>query len=301
MIHHYILTRFNLRGPQKDKNKNQTYNNPEWLKHRINLFKTYCFPSIRSQYNQNFTWLIGFDSETDPNVYQEFQSYSNFVPILVPNKESNFNEYCLKYINQIFNNQKPIIIITTRLDSDDGLSRDAIGRIHKLALDNQTQKHSFLALNFHRGLYLNEKTGEMKPEFIHFESAYCSLIEYHPTTLSVVTKTAMSFRQGTLSTENPAIDISSGQPFWLRVIHKRNVLNDRFFRTDPHNHIIEKDFLYINLAYRRQIKTQSIITKNPSKTSITKSVPIFKPSKEKGNSIRNKILSKRNLGIRRRI
>ena len=60
IIKHYILTRFNLCGRNRDKSKQSTLTK-EWLHHRIKLFETYCLPSIKQQTNQNFKWLILFD------------------------------------------------------------------------------------------------------------------------------------------------------------------------------------------------------------------------------------------------
>ena len=51
----------------KDKNGN-IVNDLNWLKHRYYLFETFCFPSILSQTNKNFKWLVFFDKDT-PSEY----------------------------------------------------------------------------------------------------------------------------------------------------------------------------------------------------------------------------------------
>ena len=48
MMHHYLLTRFNLALWQEDKN-GQTIDRGEWLRKRLKLFETYCLPSVAGQ------------------------------------------------------------------------------------------------------------------------------------------------------------------------------------------------------------------------------------------------------------
>lgn len=68
-MQHFILTRFNLNLWHKDKNDNEINRN-EWLAYRLNLFETYCLPSVVAQTEQNFKWIILVDKETP----KEFQS-----------------------------------------------------------------------------------------------------------------------------------------------------------------------------------------------------------------------------------
>lgn len=48
MTHHYLLTRFNLALWQEDKN-GQTIDRGEWIRKRLELFETYCLPSVAGQ------------------------------------------------------------------------------------------------------------------------------------------------------------------------------------------------------------------------------------------------------------
>ena len=66
---HFIITRFNLRIWQQDKNNIPTHTS-EWLEHRFELFEKYCLPSVENQTNKNFIWLCMFDKET-PAPYKE--------------------------------------------------------------------------------------------------------------------------------------------------------------------------------------------------------------------------------------
>ncbi len=60
-------------------------NNPpddEWFKYRIDLFRKYTYPSILSQTNQDFEWLVFFNGDTDRSVVEEFDRVT---PIFLKN------------------------------------------------------------------------------------------------------------------------------------------------------------------------------------------------------------------------
>lgn len=249
---HYIITRFNLKGRSKDKN-GQKVQSDEWLRHRVKLFERYCFPSIKGQTNQNFKWLVLFDHETDPIIYQKYQRKCyNFIPILCDNQVKKFGRYIIDYIKSDIKQPQKCMIITTRIDSDDGFSQMAVNTIQTLAKKRykSKSKQTNFAINFHRGLYLNEKIQKIKPEFIHFTSAYTSLVSVRPTEIS---KTVMSYGQGALTKSFPTIWVRTGQPMWVRVIHHRNLHNDRMIRTDRQFNITRKWFSYLSRKYRAQL------------------------------------------------
>ena len=65
MFNHYLITRFNLRADYWDVTKNnEQLLTDEWMDNRMWLFENFCFPSVVGQTNQNFEWLLYFDTNT---------------------------------------------------------------------------------------------------------------------------------------------------------------------------------------------------------------------------------------------
>lgn len=80
---HFIITRFNLPlWPTKEKDP---IHNLDYLRRRMQLFEDYCFPSVRQQTCQDFTWLCLFDVHTPDEIKARLETlrgeYANFVPL----------------------------------------------------------------------------------------------------------------------------------------------------------------------------------------------------------------------------
>ena len=76
MFQHYILTRFNLRRDDWTITKNnEKVLSDSWLKDRFELFENFCFNSVKNQTNQNFKWLVFFDSNTPDNYKQKVKEF----------------------------------------------------------------------------------------------------------------------------------------------------------------------------------------------------------------------------------
>src|SRR5574338_436068 len=65
---HYLVTRFNVPVErwQRDKSGHATLDDA-WFDHRLELFSTYCLPSVFHQSEQNFQWLIYCDQRISPS------------------------------------------------------------------------------------------------------------------------------------------------------------------------------------------------------------------------------------------
>lgn len=132
---HYILTRFNLRLWSKDKKQNETRTD-EWLKQRFELFEQFCLPSVISQTNQSFQWIVLFDAQTPEYYKEKIKEYETqckqFCPCFVQPNEGRyfvkiFREEIRKRIHQ--DTQQ---LITTYLDNDDALHRDFVKDIQQV-------------------------------------------------------------------------------------------------------------------------------------------------------------------------
>lgn len=76
MTHHYLLTRFNLALWQEDKN-GQMIDRGEWIRKRLELFETYCLPSVAGQTCQKFRWILLVDADTPADLRERIKAYRN--------------------------------------------------------------------------------------------------------------------------------------------------------------------------------------------------------------------------------
>ena len=132
MFRHFIITRFNIKSREWQKDKNdQWLLSEEWMQARFKLFLNYCFPSIKNQINQDFKWLVYFDVDTS-NQYRKIidrlqKEYNSYIPLFVPDYST--------FINRLSDDIRKHIpssceyIITTRLDNDDCFEKNAVGTI----------------------------------------------------------------------------------------------------------------------------------------------------------------------------
>jgi hypothetical protein len=147
---HFIITQFNLRDFPLSNNKD--YDSwLIWTRNRIELFRNYCLPSIINQSNKSFIWLLYFDSDTPPEFNEfilELKTYP-WIKICFCNGFEGFNK---DYINEVKVRLPEAVkwVITSRIDNDDCLHRDAIQTIQT----NFVEKHKFI-LSLASGYILN--------------------------------------------------------------------------------------------------------------------------------------------------
>lgn len=211
---HFILTRFNRGLFTKNDTKQRGKPGPAdaWMKHRIELFKRFCLPSVTGQTCQDFTWLIFFDPNTPKSYFRSLEhlsSYKNFIPIF----GGGFKKAILRHLAP-----ETGFIITTRLDNDDALHVSAIHQIQ-----NHFHFQNRLALNFPLGYRLaNNRLFLVK----HHSNPFLSLIEQvHRDALgNPEVFTVMAQKHGEISKLAPLRQLLA-KPMWLQVIHGRNWKN----------------------------------------------------------------------------
>ncbi len=70
-IKHFVITRFNLPiFPTRTNGEKVKNCDVDFLNKRLDIFETYCMPSLKNQTNQNFQWLVLFDVNT-PDVIKK--------------------------------------------------------------------------------------------------------------------------------------------------------------------------------------------------------------------------------------
>ena len=130
---HLLLTRFNVIGGRVHSISNG------WLEHRLKLFQSLCLPSVASQSDQGFVWLIFVDESTNMDIVGRLGAF----------QRDRFFEICFcprfdrRYFGDIVRAYSSgyDYVITSRLDNDDILHPSYIQRVRSGAIgDSKTGK-----------------------------------------------------------------------------------------------------------------------------------------------------------------
>jgi uncharacterized protein (UPF0297 family) len=216
MFKHYLITRFNLRAEYWDVTKNnEQLLTDEWMDNRMWLFENFCFPSVAGQTNQNFEWILYFDTNTK-------EVYKNRIISLVAN-HSNINVFFVdampafepELLKYIAHGTKGIpYLITTRIDNDDSIHVDFINEVQK-----QFDKQDYRAIDFIKGYSL-----QIEPIYIlgkkeQLFNPFISLIEKNENP-----KTAF-YQEHRLWKRDKKVTQIGERRLWLSIIHQRNKVN----------------------------------------------------------------------------
>jgi len=201
---HILLTRFNVRAFGSHVAPSMS-----WLLHRTDLFENVCFPSVASQTDQTFSWIVWVDLETPSPILRRLdvlrrQRYFDlsFVPA--------FDEGVAAHQIRDYLTGFPYVL-TTRLDNDDALATDYF-RTLKCHIVPGTRSW----VNFDHGL-------QVGPHGVYrlyrSSNAFISLIER-----SISPKTAMCVKHSKAASVAPIMHVD-GNAWWLQVIHGGNLMN----------------------------------------------------------------------------
>lgn len=217
---HVITTRFNV--PTKVWTVTRDGQKPlsdAWLKDRFEIFRKYCLPSFKNQSNQNFIWLVFFDTQT-PQIYlneiEEIQKdFPKFQPVFV----NDFDEMYKSALQTISKNFSPKTeyLISTDIDNDDLLHKNFIAEIQRLF----QQKHN-LVIDLIRGLQLtktSEKTA-VANDFYMIANPFISLVENISDFGTVMKDKHLSYRN------YPDYTYFDAEPRFIQFIHANNLVND---------------------------------------------------------------------------
>lgn len=206
---HYIITRFNmgLYAP----NAGIRVTPQEWMDHRMRLFTTITLPSIVGQSCAEFTWLLGMDAQTPDRYIQEIESFR------IPNLKIVYTGDIHPVWAQGFE-PGDYDLITTRLDNDDALHRDAVVVLHKTYLRRRQHQRIPWVIVFPLGLIVDVSTREFWPMEYWFNSCP-TLVEdsREPVTVQEWDHCCIPAHVQRCFVKD--------QPYWLQVVHSQNVLN----------------------------------------------------------------------------
>lgn len=216
---HYIVTRFNIKseGWKKDKNGN-TVNDFNWLEKRYQLFENFCLPSMISQIELDYKWLVFFDTET-PEQFKRVnskiaQKFPQFRPIYV----DGFIDFEITLKSIVQKETSVEFVLTTRLDNDDCLHNEAIKEIQSAFKPIDT-----CIIELTRGLtmQLGKEVKLAKRENLH-SGPFITLIENLQISKSI--QTVYNCEHTSWRNLAEFIKIDKGF-FWLQTIHDSNMAN----------------------------------------------------------------------------
>lgn len=259
---HFIITQFNLRNfPLSENNDSRRW--VEWTRNRIVLFRDYCLPSVINQSCKDFIWLVYFDSET-PGEFREFIESLKAVSFIKICYCGGIDDFYLNYINEVKKRSYNIArwVITTRVDNDDCLHRDAVKTIQ----ENFTRTHKFL-ISLASGYILN-LTDATLSHYFYPMSPFISLIEDSEIELKGVFEKGHTkwdslrlyiFKEIWLEYFNKKARKSRfilKKPLWIQTVHGNNVSNS-FYRGFPV--LKEKDLSDFSIKYTTRKQPPGII------------------------------------------
>ncbi len=217
-MNHFLITRFNLKVPDwelsRSGNKILT---EEWLSQRLELFVTYCLPSVVNQSNKNFIWLIFLDCDT-PTKYKNrmtalISKYS-FIKTIYIDGMSAFS----KSLNEIISSLKDVnseLVITTRMDNDDAIHMDFIKTIQEL-----NNKKAGQVIDLRLGYQLD--ITQNKEDCRLYLNSFNPFISYIEKANDVHTVYSKMHKDWSLIQD---ITVYNKKPLWIEVVHENNKLN----------------------------------------------------------------------------
>jgi hypothetical protein len=235
---HALLTQFNLRNfPQTSIEGIEHW--LEWTRSRILLFRKYCLPSVLNQTNRNFKWIIYFDRATPSEfstLINELKSYDFIEVCFCDGMDDFFIDYFEQVKQRIPKNCQ--WVMTTRLDNDDMLHKDAIASIQNLF---EARNNYMISLSSGYVLDVNKS---VLAHYFYPMSPFISLIESvasNPTGIFFKPHSKWPslrlyvFKEFYFTFFKPSARMARfvfKRPLWIQIFHGQNVSNS-FYRGVP--------------------------------------------------------------------
>ena len=145
-IEHVIFTPFCISkygewkaGIGKPKPVRQDPLAPPYVEYRLRYLESICFPSISEQVNQDFTWILAIDPELPERFVKPLDAMIASRPGSFLHRVHDARLEQFDWIRPYLSSQRsPSRLITTNLDSDDGLDRNFTRGVQKIVLARST-------------------------------------------------------------------------------------------------------------------------------------------------------------------
>ncbi len=206
---HVLLTRFNVATTYADPRRGIE---EQWLRHRVNLFMKYCWPSIEAQQERRFHWLIFCNAES-PSWFKEQMERLSAGCTAVYVEGLIHNGVYGRAIQERGLANAPYLI-TTRLDNDDALSSNYVRDVQQAFLPRSQE---FVLFPLGLQLYREHLYG-----LCWMDNPFYSMIEAVPAGGEL--KTVLCCRHGDIYQTAPVRRLWTSSK-WIEVIHEMNVSN----------------------------------------------------------------------------
>lgn len=203
VVTHYVLTRFAVRcSASQGQIRPGGPLSPEWVQRRLDLFRRYCLPSLQAQTVQDWTWRLYVHDGFDPADAQALLEMDRRIVVtadpqspLTPGETSD-------------------LILSTRVDSDDGLAPGLLERARQVASRLDVSQRPAV-IQFGSGYYVHH---QQRRAYLGRGRAFLTMVEQTAEPLGV-------FCQSCDTITNRFPTVREKAPAWIRVIHGGNLLN----------------------------------------------------------------------------
>lgn len=236
----FIVTRFNLKLWKKDKNNQPTLSD-EWMRERMELFSTYCLPSIRVQTQQNFKWIILLDDDTAVEYKQKMleisTEYKNLMPFYLKDVQTeNYIEYISSLVCNMAKQENADRIVTIRLDNDDALHKSFVEKVCQADVSDRSDTATIYS--FRTGLQYYVKNG-MTLRFPWENNHFLALGQNISASNDYVN--IFNFNHYHIRSSGFRFKcVDSDVPMWAEIIHDKNVANDIPIKSFYRNRLINR-------------------------------------------------------------
>ena len=237
---HFLLTRFSavLRPDGEPVGE-------DWLRYRLAFFYDAALPSVESQRNALFTWLVLFDDRCPDSFRAEVEGIADegaFPPIW--SHEPFLRD---SFAGHVAARSDAPYLITTRMDSDDAIATDFMASVQR-----QFASQERLFVNFTRGVQLDRGGWVYRCDQV--SSPFLSLIERR--TPGVPPLTVYAAKHARARGFGPVREVKA-PPMWVQVVHDANVSNIiTGTRMSP---AVVNDRFVMDLGYRREVPAATLV------------------------------------------
>jgi hypothetical protein len=207
---HLVLTRFNTAvGGYAPFPKRL---DADWLRTRLALFRRYCLPSMETQRNATFQWVIFCDTDSPLWFRKEMASFEPLARSIYV-EGALTDERMASLLARDGFASKPYLI-TTRLDNDDAIACDHLAAVQSEFAEQEREFVTFpVGMQLYRG-HLYNMVWSSNPFLSLIEKVGC---DGHFSTVCCVSHTRVHSAGRVRSRIRP--------PAWLQVIHGDNLGN----------------------------------------------------------------------------
>jgi len=215
---HFLITRFNttlISEPvELDRQGGAKRYDPAWLEERVRLFEKICVPTIKAQTCKDFEWLVLFGEQTPPDFIAYLRNKHSFTAV-VGSQWKLYSSVELAIATRLLKDGLNYII-TTNIDSDDGISKDFIAEIQ--AQFNEQEMAIYVDNGVRWDIRNDTYLSTSAPR-----NPFPSIIE--PVTDSAF-RTVLAYSHGQLNGYyGKVVHINNKTTRWLMGIHGGNLVN----------------------------------------------------------------------------